>query len=102
MISIVSALQTNEYQSITKGIWGTFKPNLYFAVKEQTDLHNVLGLAWMVKDWWTDAMIVRHAYQFAQPYENVDAYFTAHDGKEFARETIVDSEYNTRILVDFI
>ena len=65
-------------------------------------MHNVLGLAWIVKDWRTDAFIVRHAYQFAQPYENVNAYFTSHDGHSFARETIVDEEYNTRFLIDFI
>ena len=65
ILSVVAAIETNEYQSITNGIWGTFKPNLFFAVKEQADLHNVLGLAWMVKDWRTNAMIVRHAYQFA-------------------------------------
>lgn len=36
------------------GIWGTLKPNLYFAVKELAREQNVLGLAWMVKDWRTD------------------------------------------------
>lgn len=51
--------------------WGTFKPNLYFAVKEKAKEQNVLGLAWMVKDWRTDQLIVRHAYQYANPAENV-------------------------------
>ena len=65
LASAVRALDIKEYQASTSGIWGTYKPNLYFAIKEQTELHNVLGLAWMVKDWRTDAPIVRHAYQFA-------------------------------------
>ena len=54
----------------------------------------MVGLAWMVKDWRTDSLIVRHIYQFAQPYENVNAFYTAHDGHSFARETIIDEEYN--------
>ena len=60
--------------------WGTLKPNLYFAVKEKAKEQNVLGLAWMVKDWRTDKLIVRHAYQYANPDEKVKAYYTAHDG----------------------
>ena len=56
----------------------------------------------MVKDWRTDQLIVRHAYQYGNIAENVQAYYTAHDGENFARETIIDSEYNARFLVDFL
>lgn len=62
----------------------------------------MLGLAWMVKDWRSDKVIVRHAYQYGQVEENVKAYYTAHDGENFARQTIVDHEYNARFLVDFL
>ena len=60
--------------------WGTLKPNLYFAVKEQAMQQSVMGLAWMVKDWRTDKLIIRHAYQYQNPAENVKAFYTAHDG----------------------
>ena len=89
-------------QESNKARWGTLKPNLYFAVKEKAKEQSVLGLAWMVKDWRTDQLIVRHAYQYGNIAENVQAYYTAHDGENFARETIIDSEYNARFLVDFL
>ena len=82
--------------------WGTLKPNLYFAVKEKAIAQSVVGLAWMVKDWRTDKLIVRHSYHYGDASENVQAYYTSHDGEDFARQTIVDSEYNARFLVDFL
>ena len=82
--------------------WGTLKPNLYFAVKEKAVEQSVLGLAWIVKDWRTDMLLVRHAYQYANLAENVQAYYTAHDGQNFARQTIIDTDYNARFLVDFL
>ena len=51
--------------------WGTLKPNLYFAVKEKAVEQSVLGLAWIVKDWRTDMLLVRHVYQYANLAENV-------------------------------
>ena len=56
----------------------------------------------MVKDWRTDAFIVRHAYQYGNASENVTAYYTEHDGENFARQTIIDHDYNAKFLVSFI
>ena len=64
--------------------WGTLKPNLYFAVKERVKEESVLGLAWIVKDWRTDALIVRHALKYLDETENVKAVYTAHDGNSYA------------------
>ena len=66
-------------------VWGTLKPNLYFAVKEKSKEESVVGLAWLVKDWRTDALIVRHALKYGDPTENINAVYTAHDGLNFAR-----------------
>lgn len=82
--------------------WGTLKPNLYFALKEKSKEESVLGLAWMVKDWRFDEMIVRHALKYGDPSENVTATYSVHDGENLARETITDTEYNARFLVDFL
>jgi hypothetical protein len=41
--------------------YGLYKPNLYFAVTEKSPQAMVVGLAWIVKDWRTDLLIVRHA-----------------------------------------
>ena len=37
-------LFSNEHQS--KYLWGTYKPNLYFAMKERTNTTDVFGLMW--------------------------------------------------------
>ena len=102
ILIVFGVSQTDPNKASIDYSWGTFKPNLYFALKEKTGAHNVVGLAWIVKDWRTDSLIVRHVYQFAQPYENVNAFYTAHDGHSFARETILDEEYNARFLIDFV
>ena len=65
--------------------WGTLKPNLYFAIKERAREESVLGLAWMVKDWRTDALIVRHDLKYGDPMENIKTVYTMHDGQNFAR-----------------
>ena len=62
----------------------------------------MLGLAWMVKDWRNDQLIVRHAYQFANKAENVKAYYSAHDGENYAQEVIIDEEYNAKFLITFL
>ena len=102
LMAVAFGLQTVSDHARSSSQWGTYKPNLFFALKEKSEVHNVVGLAWIVKDWRTDSLIVRHVYQFAQPYENVNAFYTAHDGESFARETIIDEEYNTKFLLDWI
>jgi len=39
--------------------WGTFKPNLYFALKDAEEVQQV-GLMWIVEDWRTGKHLVRH------------------------------------------
>ena len=102
ILALISLLFTIVQASKSDQWWGTLKPNLYFAVKEKAIEQSVVGLAWIVKDWRTDKLIVRHNYQYQNPSENVQAYYTTHDGQNFARQTIVDSEYNARFLVDFL
>ena len=62
----------------------------------------MLGLAWIVKDWRTDQLLVRHAYLYGNVQENVKAFYTVHDGENFAEETIEGPDYNARILVSFL
>lgn len=47
-------------------------------------------------------MLVRHAYLYGNVQENVKAFYTEHDGENFAQETIEDPDYNARILVSFL
>lgn len=41
--------------------FGLYKPNLYFAVKDKFVNPIIAGLAWVVKDWRTNLLLVRHA-----------------------------------------
>jgi hypothetical protein len=42
--------------------WGTYKPNLYFSLKDISDAAKPehLALVWVVEDWRTGIPIVRH------------------------------------------
>ena len=41
--------------------FGLYKPNLYFAVKDKSVSPIIAGLAWVVKDWRTNLLLVRYA-----------------------------------------
>jgi hypothetical protein len=82
--------------------FGLYKPNLYFAVSERQPSPLTFGLAWIVKDWRTDKLLVRHQMQYDQPFENVSAYYTDNDGTSFASQVIIDHDYNAKITLDFI
>jgi hypothetical protein len=83
--------------------WGTFKPHLYFALKDIHDplLPQTVGFFWVVKDWRTDLPLARYRYQNAK-FENTKAWFEYHDGSTFAREVILDNDYNTRFEIDWL
>jgi hypothetical protein len=57
-----------------------------------------LALAWIVEDWRTGIPLVRHRVQEVS-YENVTLYYDYHNGRDNAKETIIDSEYNTKFVV---
>ena len=59
-------------------------------------------MAWVVKDWRTDKLVVRHAIDFAKKEEKVDFYFAEHSGRDYFRQIIDDVEYNTRIVIEFV
>jgi Glycosyl hydrolase family 63 N-terminal domain len=89
--------------SLTKAqIWGTYKPNLYFCLKDISDAKKPehISLAWIVEDWKTGIPLVRHRVQ-EQSYEKVHSYFDYHDGHDNAIETIEDPDYNTKFIISW-
>ena len=77
-------------------IWGTFKPNLYFSLKDVQDAAKPqhIALFWIVQDWRTGINLVRHRVHAEVTYEDVDYFYEEHDGHSKAQETIIDREYN--------
>ena len=43
-----------------RSMWGTYKPNLYFGLKDTSELSQHVGLFWIVNDLYTDQPVVRH------------------------------------------
>lgn len=58
--------------------WGTYKPNLFFGVKDRSPSPMTLGLAWAVP-LNNGQMDMRHTYRY-QSGDGVTAYFEYHDG----------------------
>ena len=81
-------------------IWGTYKPNLYFSLKDISDAAKPqhLAIVWVVEDWRTGIPLVRHKVQELN-YEKVYAFYDSHDGHDNAQETILDPDYNTEFKI---
>jgi mannosyl-oligosaccharide glucosidase len=80
--------------------WGTYKPNLFFGVKDRSPSPLTLGLAWAVP-LSNGQMDVRHTYRY-QSLDGVTAYFEYHDGQGNMREIINDPAANARIEIDMV
>jgi hypothetical protein len=59
--------------------WGTYKPNLFFGIKNREAFPINIGLAWAVPDPRKNAMSVRHTYKY-ESGDGVTAYYEFHDG----------------------
>lgn len=80
--------------------WGTYKPNLFFGVKDRSPSPLTLGLAWAVP-LGNEQMDVRHTYRY-QSGDGVTAYYEYHDGQGNCREIINDPAANARFEIDLV
>ena len=80
--------------------WGTYKPNLFFSVKDRSPNPWTVGLVWAVPN-QQQGMDVRHTYRY-QSGDGVTAYFEYHDGWSVSREIIEDPAANARIEVEYL
>ena len=79
--------------------WGTYKPNLFFAVRDRTPSPVTTGLIWAFTT--PDGSIkLRHAYT-DQNGNNINGHFEYHDGWSFSRQIVEDPDANVRFEIDF-
>jgi mannosyl-oligosaccharide glucosidase len=58
--------------------WGTYKPNLFFGIKNRSPNPTTIGLLWLSPDQRGGAGI-RHTYKY-ESGDDVIAYYEFHDG----------------------
>jgi mannosyl-oligosaccharide glucosidase len=80
--------------------WGTYKPNLFFGIKNRSPKPLTLGLVWAVPG-SQGQMNIRHTYRY-QSGDGVTAYYEYHDGWGSSREIIEDPLANARFEIDFV
>lgn len=94
-------LFSNEHQS--KYLWGTYKPNLYFAMKERTNTTDVFGLMWYdatsSKPTASKLKKIRHE---CKKEDNTIYYWNAHNGIDYGKEIITDKENNIGLSIEFV
>ena len=59
--------------------WGTYKPNLFFGIKNRDPNPITIGLVWILPDTRYRNLGVRHTYKY-ESGEGVIAYYDFHDG----------------------
>jgi mannosyl-oligosaccharide glucosidase len=59
--------------------WGTYKPNLFFGIKDRSPNPLTVGLVWAVPDPVHQTMVIRHTYKYSSG-DGVTAYYEYHDG----------------------
>lgn len=60
--------------------WGTYKPNLFFGIKNRNQNPINIGMVWLCPDVRSPGgFAIRHTYKY-ESGEGVTAYFEFHDG----------------------
>lgn len=80
--------------------WGTYKPNLFFGIKNRSPQPVTVGMVWAVPG-QHGGFAVRHTYQY-QSGDGVTAYFEYHDGWGSSRQIVEDPAANARFEIDFV
>ncbi len=85
--------------------WGTYKPNLYFAMKNRRDTSQVFGLMWYgsgdenFEEKQDFASRLNHDCKME---ENLNYRWEAHNGLDFGEEIIEDLNLNLKLTTKFI
>ena len=79
--------------------WGTYKPNMFFGIKDRSANPLTVGLAWAAPT--ERGLDLRHTYRY-QSGDGVTAYFEYHDGWGANRQIVEDPSGNARYEIDFI
>ncbi|GES73190.1 glycoside hydrolase family 63 protein [Rhizophagus clarus] len=81
-------------------LWGTYRPNLYFGVRPRLPESLLTGLIWFGIENISSFDQIRHA---CDQGDELDEYsFKKHDGRNFAIQTLSDSENNIKLKTEFL
>lgn len=89
-----------------KFLWGTYKPNLYYAVKDRTNTSTVFGIMWYgankndnLKNQGNITDRIRHECNMK---DNLNYHWKAHDGENYGEQHIHDEINDLRLTTTFI
>ena len=94
---------SNEHR--LKYYWGTYKPNLYFAVKNRRNVSTVLGMMWYGADkgeQYKQGNITDRIRHNCKMSDNLKYYYVAHNGEDYAYQVIDDKENNMKLSQKFV
>lgn len=80
-------------------LWGTYKSNLFFALRTRVPEPTVVGLMWARSADWQLANELRH-----ECTEDAMGHYTwlEHDGRSFGVEQLVDRKHSVRLTISFV
>ena len=86
-----------------KYLWGTYKPNLYFSLKEKLEKTNVFGLMWYSISEKMNKMdfeeILRHE---CNQKDNIKYFWHYHNGIDYGHEELIDEIENVNLNIKFV
>ncbi|KAJ3212030.1 Processing alpha glucosidase I [Clydaea vesicula] len=97
-IIIVSFIKCSQNSSL---FWGTYRPNLYFGTKTRSQNPLLTGLMWTsVNNGYEKFVQMRHE---CDQNDKLDHYaWNKHNGRNFASQTLKDSNHNVQISTEFV
>lgn len=96
-------ISTESY--ISTYYWGTYKPNLYFSMKNKIEKSENFGILWYKtnlnnnKQYEGISNLLRHDCNLE---DDLTYYWTIHDGKKFGNQEIIDKKNNVKLETTFI
>ena len=95
---------------INKYLWGTYKPNLYFSLKERKKLSDVFGIMWYdstlnspnnFNNYIKNKISEKLRHECSQK-DKIKYYFNFHNGIDAANEILLDENNNFHLDIKYI
>lgn len=96
---IITKEQRNKY------MWGTYKPNLYFAMKERKNSTQVFGLMWYgadkSEDYSSQGNVTDRIRHECNMKDALTYHWVAHNGEDYGQQHIHDETNELRLVTTF-
>ena len=94
-------LFSNKHRS--QFLWGTYKPNLYFSLKEKEPKTNVFGIMWYTMEEESNKINLEDKLRHECNQKDKIRYFWHyHNGIDYGHEELIDQSGNTNLNIKFI